>query len=106
MPSCLFPSRSYLVEEMLLAMVKKTMDHHVLSNLASAILVSVSFDFEKSHIDVDTFVLIINFLNDNWVPMHVNVGLFEVNRQLSNLWLYNCNCCLTNLVYYTKLLHL
>ncbi len=80
-------------------MVKKTMDHHVLSNLASAILVFVSFDFEKSHIDVDTFVLIINFLNDNWVPMHVNVGLFEVNRQLGNLWLYNCNYCLTNLVY-------
>jgi hypothetical protein len=53
------------MEEMLLAMVKKTIDHHVLSNLASTIVVFVSFDFEMYHINVDTFVLIINFLNDN-----------------------------------------
>jgi len=40
----LFPFRSSLVEEMLLTMVKKTMDHHVLSNLTFATVVSVSFD--------------------------------------------------------------
>ncbi len=33
-----------------------------------------------SHINVDTFALLINFFNDNWVPMHVIVGLFEVNE--------------------------
>jgi hypothetical protein len=52
---------------MLLTMVKKTMGHHVLLNLASATIVFASFDLWKSRGDVDTFVPIINFLNDNWV---------------------------------------
>jgi hypothetical protein len=34
------------------------------------------------HNGVDTFDLLINFLNDTWVPMHVNVGLFEVNETI------------------------
>jgi hypothetical protein len=29
---------------------------------------------------VDTFVLVINFWSDNWVPMHIIVGLFEGNE--------------------------
>jgi len=29
---------------------------------------------------MDTFVLVINFLNGAWVPMHVIVGLFKVNE--------------------------
>ncbi len=28
---------------------------------------------------VDTFALVINYLNESWIPMHVIVGLFEVN---------------------------
>ncbi len=67
---------------MLLAMVKKTMDHHVLSNLATVIVVSTSFDLWMFYDGVDTFVLVINFLNDNWVPMHVIVELFEVNETI------------------------
>jgi hypothetical protein len=67
------------VEEVLPTMVKNTMDHHVLSNLASAIVVFASFDLWMSYDGVDTFALVTNFLNDNWVPMHVIVELFEVN---------------------------
>ncbi len=52
------------MEEMLLAMVKKTMDNHVLLNLAYAIVVSISFYLWMSHGGVDTFALVINFLND------------------------------------------
>jgi len=33
-----------------------------------------------SHGCVDTFILIINFLNETWVPMHIIMGLFEVNE--------------------------
>ncbi len=33
-----------------------------------------------SRVRVDTFVIIINFLNEAWVPMHVTVGLFEVHK--------------------------
>jgi hypothetical protein len=29
---------------------------------------------------MDIFVLVINFLNDTWVPMYIIAGLFEVNK--------------------------
>jgi len=52
------------VEEMLLTLVKKTMDHHVLLNLTSTTVVSISFYLWVFHGDVDTFALVINLLND------------------------------------------
>jgi hypothetical protein len=33
-----------------------------------------------SHGNVDTFTLVIKFLSDTCVPMHVNVVMFEVNE--------------------------
>jgi len=51
------------MEKMLHAMVKKTMDHHVLSNLASITVMSIRFDLWISHNNVDTFVLIIKKIN-------------------------------------------
>ncbi len=44
-PYVLFPFRSSLMEEVLLVMVKKTMDYHVLLNLASTIIVSASLTY-------------------------------------------------------------
>jgi hypothetical protein len=29
---------------------------------------------------VDTFAMVINFLNETWGPMHITMGLFEVNK--------------------------
>jgi hypothetical protein len=48
---------------MLLAIAKKTMDHHVLLNLASATIVFTNFDLWMSCSNVGIFALIINFLN-------------------------------------------
>jgi hypothetical protein len=70
------------MEEVLLAIVKKTMDHHVLLNLASATIVFTNFDLWMSRNNVDIFAPIINFLNVTWVPMHVIVKLFEVNETI------------------------
>jgi hypothetical protein len=70
------------MEEVLLAIVKKTMDHHVLLNLAYATIVFTNFDLWMSRDNVDIFALIINFLNVTWVPMHVIVKLFEVNETI------------------------
>ncbi len=61
----LFPFRSSFVEEVLSAMVKKTMDHHVLSNLTLTTMVFASFDLWMYRGEVDAFALVINFLNDN-----------------------------------------
>jgi len=70
----------FFVEEMLTIMVKKTMDHHVLPNLALTTMVSASFDLWMFCGGVNIFALVINFLNDKWVPVHIIVGLFEVNE--------------------------
>jgi len=67
-PRALFPFQSSIMEEVLLTMFKKTVDFHVLSNLTSTTVVSTSFDLWISHDNVDTFALVINFLNENWVP--------------------------------------
>jgi hypothetical protein len=61
---------------------QKNYGPHVLANLASAIIIFASFDLWMFHNGVDTFDLVFNFLNDIWVPMHVNVGLFEVNETI------------------------
>jgi hypothetical protein len=29
---------------------------------------------------VDTFALVINYLNDYWIPQHVTIGLCEVHE--------------------------
>jgi hypothetical protein len=62
---------------MLLAMVKKTMDQHVLPHFASTTIMSSSFYLWMFRSNVDTFTLVINFLSDTQVPMHVTMGLFE-----------------------------
>jgi len=52
------------MEEMLLVMVKKTLDQHVLPNLKIATTISANFDLWMFHGGVDTFALVINFLNE------------------------------------------
>jgi hypothetical protein len=31
---------------------------------------------------VDTFALVINCLNESWMPQHVTIGLFEVHETI------------------------
>ncbi len=67
---------------MLFAMVKTTMDQqHVLLNL-TIIIVFASFDLWMSRNDMDSLALVINFLNDTWIPMHITMGLFEMNETI------------------------
>jgi len=33
--------------------------------------------------NMDTFALIIDYLNDSWTPMHVTIDLFEVHETTS-----------------------
>jgi hypothetical protein len=68
------------MEEMLPVMVKKTLDQHVLPNLKTITTILASFNLWMSHGDVDTFALVINFVIEAWVLMHVTIGLFEVHE--------------------------
>jgi hypothetical protein len=38
----------------------------------------MSFDLWMSRRGIDNFVLIVHFLNHNWEPCHVTIGLFEI----------------------------
>jgi hypothetical protein len=57
------------------------MDQHVLLDLAPKTMVATSFDFKMSHGGVDTLVMVINFLNETWGPIHITMGLFEMNKK-------------------------
>jgi hypothetical protein len=43
---------------------------------------STNFDLCMSYGGVDTFAFVVNFHNDTWVPMHIIVGLFEMNEMI------------------------
>jgi hypothetical protein len=34
----------------------------------------------------DVFALVINFLNNDWQPKHVTIGLFETKKQQGKPW--------------------
>jgi len=75
LPTCCFSFRATFVEEVLPAMVKTTMQLH-LSTL------STSFDLWMSRGGMDTFALVINYLNESWMPQHFTIGLFEVHETI------------------------
>jgi hypothetical protein len=52
------------MEELLFAMVKKTMDQQVLLNLTSTIIMSASFYLWMFHSNVNILVFVINLLSD------------------------------------------
>jgi len=64
------------VEEVLLAMVTKSMDIHVLPKLAT--------DLWMFRGGIHTFALVINYLFEAWEHVHTIVGLFEVNETISS----------------------
>jgi len=53
------------VEEVLLTMVTKSMDIHVLPKVAIVTTISISFDLWMSKGCIDMFILVINYLFKN-----------------------------------------
>ncbi len=66
-----------LINEILPKITKKTKEKDISSTLESWNTCMVSFDLWMSRAGVDTFVLIMHFLNDKWEPCHVTIGSFE-----------------------------
>jgi hypothetical protein len=48
----------------------------------SCITCTTSFDLWMSRVGHDTFVMVVNFLNDYWEPSHVTMGIFEVQNTI------------------------
>ncbi len=53
------------------------MDTYVIHALFSCVTTSVTFDLWMSQSGFDIFSLVVNFIDDAWVPKHVNVDLFK-----------------------------
>ncbi len=49
-----------------------------MQSLESCDTCMMSFDLWMSRRGIDNFVLIVHFLNHNWEPCHVTIGLFEI----------------------------
>ncbi len=58
-------------------MLQKTMDTYLIHALFSCVITRVTFDLWMSQSGFDIFALVMNFINDAWVPKHVNNGIFE-----------------------------
>jgi hypothetical protein len=65
-PHLNFPFTRTLVNETLLTMVGKTKENYVSSTFYYCNSCTMSFDLWMSKMEVDTFVMIVHFLNDQW----------------------------------------
>jgi len=57
--------------------MEKTIELYVLPALAECYYATMSFDLWMFKRGYDVFTLVVNFLNSNWEPKHVTIGLFE-----------------------------
>ncbi len=77
-------------------MVQKTTDSHVLPKLKTITIVSTSFDLWMSKGGIDTFALVINYLDEVWTPMHVTIGVFQVHKTSGNSMTFQLQALLEN----------
>jgi hypothetical protein len=66
---------------MLLDLVKKTKQTHVLLVLAKCVFVTRSFDLWMSKAPHDVFALVLNFLEKHWMPKHITICLFQASKK-------------------------
>ncbi len=77
-PWVVFPSRKTFVEEILLNLVEEMMNTYVVHALVDYLLATCTFDlfmFKGAH---DIFVVVVNFILNDWEAKHVTIILFEV----------------------------
>ncbi len=72
-----FPSRHQLLNDIPLRLIKKIKEKSFFKALESCDIYIVNIDLWMSKGGVETFVLIVHFLNHNWEPSHITIGLFE-----------------------------
>jgi hypothetical protein len=58
-------------------MLAKVMKMHMLLAIAQCVIATTTFDLLMSKISFDMFVLVTNFINDDSVPYHITIRLFE-----------------------------
>jgi hypothetical protein len=64
-----------MIQSTIHALVSKTMEEYAILAPKSCVTTTF-FDLWMSRFGHDTFALVINFINSQWVPCHVTLGLF------------------------------
>ncbi len=64
--------------------VTKSMNLHMLPHLEFATIVSCNFDLCLSKNEVDTFALVINYLDMTCTFRHATMGLFEAHETIGS----------------------
>ncbi len=64
------------MEKHIHSMLQKIMDTYVFPTLSTCATTSVTFDLWMGQSGFDTFVLVVNFIDDAWVFKHVIIGFF------------------------------
>ncbi len=72
-------------------MVKKTLDKRILPNLEIAATILANFDLWMSRGNVNTFVLVIYFLNEAWVSMMLLWYCLKFMKLPGTPWPYDSN---------------
>lgn len=76
-PKIKLPTHKQLVKDHIPNLFAKTMKYYVLFALRRCTTTNVTSDLLMNKTRFDTFVLVINFINDAWVPINATFGLFE-----------------------------
>jgi hypothetical protein len=64
------------MEEHIPSMPQKIMNTYVFPTLSNCATANVTFDLWMGQSRFDTFVLVVNFIDDAWVFKHVTIGFF------------------------------
>ncbi len=81
-PKIVFPSRKMFSQEVLFDLMEKTKEEYVLPKLKKCYSTIASFDLWMSKGAHDVFALVISFLNEEWQPQHITIGLFQANETI------------------------
>jgi hypothetical protein len=54
------------------------MEEYVLPSLTTCVTISITFDLWMSTTSFDTFAMVTNFVDNNWVPQHITISLFKM----------------------------
>jgi len=85
-PCMLFPKWKQIVEQIIPSLVAKTMEKHVFLTLGCCAIVTTSYLFWMSRFGHDTFALVINFVNSQWVSYYIMMGLFKAHMVQDLQW--------------------
>jgi len=86
-----FPSKQVLKEGLLPKVAKKTKENFVSPSFALCSICIMSFDLWMSTRGIDTFVLIVHFLNNKWEPCHVIMGFLKTMETIRNVLAFQMN---------------